>query len=423
MSAPKLSANAGIFDLLWEKEQVAIRVDRIRSHSDSVTGEITVKTLLPGHNVHVHQARLNLTSTSARRGLAKHCEERVPDSALDWQAIIEEMAVMVLVKVREGESVVCLHDVPPREGPRHRLAPLLLEGHPNYVYGDGGTGKSLVAAFCGVLVSSGAQHCGLTTMPGPVLYLDYETSAEEMHERVAAIEEGLGDPACSRILYRFCVQPLANDIEEIQKVVAENEIEFVVVDSAGPALGGEKGDPKDPVIEYFRALRSLRICSLTIDHVTKGEGGRKLPYGSVYKFNLARNVFELRKSQEAGEDEMYVGLYHRKANFGRLLSPTGFRLSLKEAADGTLSSVTFATARVRDVPALMEGASARERIVGFLLSEGPSTAAQIAVALDMPATTVRVRLNEGNNRCFTRTSTGKEPTWAALAKNEGDKGC
>jgi len=416
VSAPKLSANAGIYDLLWEEEQVAIRVDRIRNHSDSVTGEITVKTLLPGHNIHVHQARVNLTSTSARRGVAKHCEERVPDSALDWQKIIEEMAVTVLLKVREGEPVVSLHDVGPREGPRYRLAPVLLEGHPNYLFGDGGTGKSFLAAFFGVLVSSGTQHCGLTTMPGRVLYLDYETSAEEMHERIAAIEEGLGDPGCSRILYRFCVQPLASDIEEIQKVVAENEIEFVIVDSAGPALGGEKGDPKDPVIEYFRALRSLRICSLTTDHITKGEGGRKLPYGSIYKFNLARNVFELRKAQEAGEDEMYVGLYHRKANFGRLLSPIGFRLSLKEAADGTLSSVTFTTAKVRDVPALAEGMGARQRILDWVLSEGSQTVKDISEGLGIATNLVRARLSEGRGKHFIQVTEGKEPRWAALLK-------
>lgn len=414
MTRPSLQVNSGVYLLTWEEDQVAIRIDRLRNHADSLSGEITVKTLLPGTAPHLHQARLNLTSTSARRTLAKHLEERLSEP--DWGAIIEEACVLVLEKQREGEPVVNLQDVAPRTGPRYRLAPLLLEGHPNYVFGDGGTGKSLLAGFFGVVVSSGCQCCGLISMPGRVLYLDYETSAEEMHERIAAIEEGLGDPGCSRILYRFCVQPLANDIEEVQRIVSENEIEFVVVDSAGPALGGEKGDPKDPVIEYFRALRSLRICSLTIDHITKGEGGRKLPYGSIYKFNLARNVFELRKAQEAGEDEMYIGFYHRKANFGKLLSPMGFRLSLREAADGGLATITFEPAKVRDVPELAEGMGARQRILDFLLAEGASTVNEIAQGLTLPTGTIRVRLNDARGKCFTQVTEGREPRWAALAR-------
>jgi hypothetical protein len=414
MSKPEIRVNAGIYDLIWREEQVGIRVDRLRNHSDNLSGEITVKTLLPGVAPHLHQARLNLTSTSARRTLANHLVGRLAE--LDWDGIIEDACVLVLRAYREGEPVLCLKDVAPRTGPRYRLAPLLLEGHPNYLYDDGGTGKSLLAGFFGVLVSSGCQWCGLTTMPGNVLYLDYETSAEEMRERIAAIEKGLADPGCSRIQYRLCVAPLANDIEEIQRIVSEQEIEFVIVDSAGMALGGEKGDPKDPVIEYFRALRSLRICSLTIDHITKGEGGRKLPYGSVYKFNLARNVFEMRKAQEAGDDDMHVGLYHRKANFGKLLPPIGFKLALHDAPDGSLVSVTLEPAKVRDVPSLAEGMGVKDRILAFLLSEGSGTVAEIAAALDMTATMIRARLNDGRGKCFTQVGEGREPKWAALSR-------
>lgn len=412
MSHPILKVNAGIYSLVWEAEQIGIRIDRLRNHSDSLSGEITVMTRRPGYVPHLHQARLNLTSTSARRTLAKHLQEIQPDPDLNWGAIVEDACIMTLEQHRLGEPVVELHDVKPRTGPQHRLAPLLLEGHPNYLYGDGATGKSWLAAFCAVLVSSGFHHCGLDPLPGRALYLDYEMSAEEMRERILAIEAGLGEADCSQIHYRFCVAPLADDIETIQAIVAEQEIDLVIVDSAGPALGGEKGDPKDPVIEYFRALRSLRCSTLTVDHVTKSEGGRKLPYGSIYKFNLARNVFEMRKSQETGEDNLTAGVYHRKSNFGPLLRPMGFKLAFSGDA------VYFTTANVRDVPALAEGMSARDRLLAFLLSEGPATVADMAAALEMTATMVRARLNDGRGKCFTQVDDAREPKWAALSKEE-----
>ena len=80
----------------------------------------------------------------------------------------------------------------------------------------------------------------------------------------------------------------------------------------GPACAGNPNDP-EPTIEYFRALRSLRCCTLTIDHVAKAAAGQRTPFGTVYKTNLSRNVFELRKAQEVDEARISLGLFHRKA--------------------------------------------------------------------------------------------------------------
>jgi len=407
MSKPDLRVNAGIYALVWEAEQVAIRIDRLHENSrNSVTCEITVKTLLPGVHSHLHQAQLNLTSTPARRMLAKHLGECLPE--LDWGAIIEQACVLVLRAYREGEPVVAVRDVPPRQGPRHRLDPLLLEGHPNLIFGAGGMGKSLLAVYFAVLISAGHHANGLSPMPGNVLYLDYETSAEELKERVLGIEAGLGEPGFSNILYRFCVHPLASEIEEIQRIVVEREIEFIIIDSMGPAVGADLNAP-EPIIAFFTALRSLRITSLTLDHVAKN-AATPTPYGNVYKGNLSRSVFELRRQQEPGDDTMQMGLFHRKANFGKLLPPMGL------TATFTPTAITLAPCSVRDIPALAEGMSVRDRMLAFLLSGGSATVAEIAAALGMTATMIRARLNDGRGKCFTQVSEDREPKWAALAK-------
>jgi hypothetical protein len=414
MSKPEIRVGVGIYDLAWADEQIAIRIDRLyqNGHS-SLSGEILVKTLLPAMPSHLHQARLNLTSTSARRTLANHLEERLPE--IDWGAIVEQACVLVLRAYREGEPVVALQDVAPRQGPRFRLDPLILEGHPTLIFGPSGVGKSLLALYFGVLISSGHHHQGLSPMPGNCLYLDYEASPEEQHERVMAIETGLGESGFSNILYRYSHQPLASDIEEIQRIVSENEIEFAIVDSMGFACGGDPNSP-EAILAYFAALRSLRITTLTLDHVAKN-AITPTPFGSVYKTNLSRSVFELRREQEPGEDTMQMGLFHRKANFGSLLPPMGLAATIiVDPVTKKPVTITFAPCSLRDIPALAEGMSVRERIKNLLPSSGPLTAKQIAEELDIPQTSVRSALNRFKGRNFTRLTGGPEPTWAALTE-------
>lgn len=409
MTVPNLRVNTGIYELVWDQEQVAIRIDRLHENSgSSVTGEILVKTLLPGTPPHLHQARLNLTSTQARRTVVKHLGERLPDP--DWATIIEQACVLVLQSYREGEPVIAVSDVPDRSRPRHRLGPLLVEGHPNMIFGAGGIGKSLLAQYFAVLVSTGHQHNGLSPIPGNVLFLDYETSPEELKERVVAIEAGLGETGFSNVQYRFCVQPIANDIELIQRIVSEKEIEFVVVDSMGPACGADPSDPA-AVIGYFSALRSLRVTTLTLDHVAKN-AATPTPYGSVYKTNLCRSVFELRKDQEPGEDTMRLGLFHRKANFGKLIPPMGL------VANFTPDTIAFSTCPVRDIPALAEGMSIKERIRNLLVDAGTLTVGEIAEELDKPADTIRKIVNRYKGNVFTRTTDGPDARWAALSKEK-----
>lgn len=409
MSRPTLRANAGIYTLVWEQEKISVRIDRLREDGhNNVTGEILVQTLLPATPSHLHQARLNLTSTAARRTLATQLRERIEEP--DWTMIVEQACVLVLQKHREGEPAIDLKDMPAPEGPHYRLEPLLPEGHPSLIFGAGGVGKSLLALYFAVLVSSGYQWHNLIAMPGRVLFLDFETSGSELRERAIAIEAGLRDPGGSDIVYRFCVQPLANDIEQIQRIVSDRQIELVIIDSLGPACGGNPND-SEPVIAYFRALRSLRITTLTIDHPAKN-ATTATPYGSVYKLNLSRSVFELRKEQEPGEDAMRLGLFHRKTNFGKLLPPIGLHVAF------TPTSITFSPCAVRDVPELAEGMSTRQRIEDLLLAAGPLKVSEMAEELDVSQASVRRTLNRFKGRTFTRLTGGPEASWAMATSEE-----
>ena len=361
---PEVVSNAGIYKLTWPEHDIAIRLDRLHDRSEAVSAEVSIKSSLPGQPSHLHQARLNLTSTTARKTLAAFLTERYGASA-PWGDILEQMCVLVLEHYRTGEPPVELGKLPRREALRYRVNPLLLEGQANMIYGAGQTGKSMMADYLAVLVDSPLNQNGLEAEPGNICIIDYETDEEEVAERVRMLQAGAGVETPTNIIYRYGRLPFADDIEQIQRIVVEHDIDLVIVDSLGMAAGGDQ-DKSTDLIRYFQALRTLKCTSLTIDHVNK-EG--KL-YGNVYKFNEARNIWECKASAEPGTDILDIGLYHRKMNNGRLLKPLGFRFSF------TGTQCVVSKQAVKDIPVLAAAMPLRLQLRD-VLSRGALTTKQI----------------------------------------------
>ena len=239
-----------------------------------------------------------------------------------------------------------------------------------------------------------------TPIQGKVLYLDYETNREIAARRFQAITRGFGFSETSGVLYRFCFQPLAADIAEIQKIVAEEDIEFIVVDSAGPACGGDP-ESASSAINYFTSLRSLRKTTLTIAHRSKG--GSVGPFGSVYWVNYPRATYELKKSQEMDDDVMHVALIHRKANEGRLQEPVSFRFTFR------LGSVTVTEESLEDVPGFVGELPLSEQLFQTLQEYGPQSAKDLANMTGLNLGSIQVILSRDSR--FKRVGSSK---WDAI---------
>ncbi|MBT9143923.1 MAG: hypothetical protein DDT29_02337 [Dehalococcoidia bacterium] len=185
----------------------------------------------------------------------------------------------------------------------------------------------------------------------------------------------------------------------------------MIVDSVGGACGGEP-ESAEVVLRYFMALRSLKITTLSIDHVTKA-GDTKMPFGSVYKANSARSIYELRKSQEAGEGWMDIGLYHRKCNVGRLQKPFGLRIDYFE--DDHQPSILFSRSDIREVPGLTEGLTLQDQIVA-VLRHGAMTVAEIASEISANQGSVKAALYRYKNRFVMADPLGKR--WGLLSSEK-----
>ncbi len=114
-------------------------------------------------------------------------------------------------------------------------------------------------------------------------------------------------------------------------MVAEHDIELVILDSVGPACGDIMAP--DLIIRAFNAVRHITsytgAAALLLGHTTKEDRKQgnqyRLPLGSIYFENLPRATWELR-SEEGDSDVLEVGLFSRKSNLcGRNPSGSGSR--------------------------------------------------------------------------------------------------
>src|SRR5262249_25640640 len=159
-------------------------------------------------------------------------------------------------------------------------------------------------------------------------YLDWETSREDLDDRVYRHALGLGVPAPAGLIgYRQMERPLAQDEAAIRAEIHRLRSEFLIVDSWAPACG-VGADGSDATMAAIAAVRSLGLPCLALAHVSKAMAdskGAARPYGSVFNNNLARNAWEIKRADSGDEGHAVIGCYHRKVNDARYRRPFGLR--------------------------------------------------------------------------------------------------
>lgn len=371
---------------------VTVEVSRIEAAKSEMHGVIRVTSSTHGISPNLHQARFNLTSTSSRTSLIKFLEKR--DGETDWAEIIEQVCTRVLDAVREGEPVIRITDAPQAAERIYRVGPLVIDGFPNIIFGPGGAGKSQLAAMLAMAVhgdgGKGWSLCDLEVVPGPVLVCDWELDDVTYRSMCEPIAAGFGIPLPD-FHYRRCVAPLAEEAASIGRYVEREGIAMVVVDSLGYAIGGDKAS-QELTMKMFAAIRGWKRTTLCVDHITNDETTGNRPYGSVYTVNSARSLWRVRAHQEEGSNELSVGLFQTKANFGKQ-PPVGF---LFRFSDGETS---IERQDVRGVAAFADNLSLSMRIRTALLdARAALTVADIAERLGMTdkrgLSTIAVRCSE-----------------------------
>lgn len=370
---------------LFRVDGVEVEMTRFtEDRRDGLKAEVEVRSLIPPRGI-IHQARLNLTSTESRARFVRACVERVSEDwhgDTDFRAIIEACCIRALERWRRGEPPKDLLSVPLRERPRWKLRPFLENGGPTVLFAYGESGKSLLALAMAVDMASCAGLVGESMEPPcPVLMLDWEADEYAHAERLRAILAGAGVSLVAPIYYQRMSSSLAEAAATLSREIARLNVGAVIIDSMGMARSGEAKDA-GPTIDVFRAIRTLRVPALVLDHLPK-DGDGDNPYGSIYTTNLARITWRLEALKT--EEGHRVLLVNKKSNNAGRLPRVGLDLQFEtEPETDLLRSVTIRHIDASTIAAMLSTAPLTDRILGVLRNGGPMAPAEIAeeLALD-----------------------------------------
>jgi hypothetical protein len=314
--------------------------------------------------------KANLTRQIENIGYLPACEP----AYLDWERKVNDIALAVMQNCRQDEPIREVMSNPDITlVPDYLLKPLLYKGHPNVIFGDKGSLKSLMALICAYIVQLPYVENRLNLIPEAetsciCLYLDYEDNENSFTKRWTAIQRGfhVRDDLEMPIYYKRMDIRLADAVQTLQPEIEDRHIKLLIVDSLGPAARGNLNDP-EPAIEYHQALRTLGITSLTLAHRAKNMGAKTgSVFGSVFFSTLARSIWECTAEEEMYEGEKVICLEHIEAN----LSGDHERLGYKVMFDMDNSIITAEPTELKDT-GLADKLSLPWRIKNTLLRDGP----------------------------------------------------
>jgi DNA-binding transcriptional ArsR family regulator len=267
--------------------------------------------------------------------------------------------------------------------------------HATNLYGDSGTGKSLLALYLALCVIEGIPFLNFpTTKRGKVLYLDLELDAEIHTLRWWAIARGAGyETPPKGLRYVRWTEGLIGHEQELWELIEQEQPVLLIVDSFGKAVG----KPLDPdlAIALYNLFDALPVPVLVIDHTAKlnpeipVESARE--YGTVYKRHYARSAIQVDLQ---GSEYGQIGLIlrHQKSNFGRLAPEIPLSLAFVEE-DGVMLEVRLQYGG-QAVQANAELFGRRGEVVRFLSENGEATQKQIASDTGIPQPRVSILLKQ-----------------------------
>jgi hypothetical protein len=381
---------------LWIYEQGGLQAEfkHLRQERGGMygglNGEVRIVTTLPGVNPHLHEARLNLSATSARDTIAKVLIKRAPGFEREQiEDFVESACVLVMRAFNKGEPFVNLstHTYTP---PQFAVANLFPKNKRNQVYAPAEHFKTtLMLAFL-MDIATGQDTLGFSTQQCPVSYLDWETDSDDATNLWHRLAWGRGLDVIPDLHYRRCHNPIWVEAESASVEFSREGVGTVLLDSAFWACGGNPND-QEKVGLMFEGIDALgSVTSVLLNHTgaSEGEKTRRRHYGLEHFRNAVRASWELRKAETPGQSSVVnLGLYRDKLNMRRSgEGPYGFVISF-DGDDGPISIVRKDEA-ITDAPELDESRPAGDRILD-VLAEGKANRKYLMERLNLPEGTVK----------------------------------
>ena len=396
------------------QDGLTIVMDRIKEERGDVIGDMTIEAdpakYVDLSNPHIITQKQNMSSGTSKDRIAKILSGKLETP--DWDSIIEYVCTKSMRKHREGHPLVQIGDHEPRKEVPYVLHPLIRRDVPCILYGESGIGKSYISLFICLLVTNEISAVGLTPTKANILYLDWEDGEQNLDERLKALAKGLNIQT-PQLYYQYMDGMFRDQVHMVAKRIADNNIDLIIIDSKGAAIGGRINEA-DTTVQLFNYIRSLRVTSIVIDHVAKQSAIG--PIGSTYTVAEARNVWEMRASKTIADNRLRIGFYHRKTNMSKKHMPFALEFIFSEDENEIVQSVKVEQADVTDDADTRAALPLVERIKIYHSSLSDpygvyeaQSVEDIADAVSSKAGTVRARLSE---------NVGKEGFWEKAGTGE-----
>jgi len=301
----------------YNSEGITMEVNSLRGTERGIVGVLSCK-----HGSKSHTTVVNLSDVKSIQSFIAVASRQFRISELSLESIVFDFVREVL------ERFYALPNIEPLEmldNPQHSflIEDFILENNFNLLFARGGTGKSFIALLVAVLVQNADKFKDAILKPTKkknVLYLDWEADKQTISARYTKIVRGMFMESLEPPLYMQLSRPLFEHVTELTKLIEENDIGLVIIDSVGLACGGSIED-QSTALAFFQASRELitRGCTvLALTHMSKSalEGELKTPIGSIYFENMPRLTWQILSNVEGNTTRLRVVL--RKSNVGKL---------------------------------------------------------------------------------------------------------
>jgi len=334
--------------------------------------------------------KLNSSHSTGWRSIPRELSKRLPGIDIEGamtMAVHDEMEWF-----KQGDDAVRLGTTV-REGERpFVLDPFISSGGTTVMYGEGGLSKSLVALAMAISVSTGVPIFGQEpTVIGPVVYFDYEDDPIVHDIRLQAICRSFGiNPSDVEVYHVPLIGRVNTSKRMMTKKVQEYEAVLGILDSVGMGRGGSAVAAED-TIRLFRALRSIGVPFLAIDHVSKESKKSKDvdvdAYGSIYTMNSARLAWHLTRSHT--QDSNTIAMYAKNTKANHVQRQKSRMIEVKYINDerGVPKHIEITVSD--DFGMVRESVSTHQRIM-MLLGRGPLTYEEIADELGVTKNNVQL---------------------------------
>ena len=384
---------------------ITITADDIKRKSDELIALLCVRSTMVGlrtvEDDILKTGTLNFYAQTSRVTWVKSLRAACPGEAqsLDWETYLERFVNQVIKSERLGDPLIELSDVELSEANRYLIPGLVSAEETTIWFGDGGSMKSYLALAAGATISMGnSDYLGVDPNERrKVGYVDWEWGAQAHRRRLGRLA---GNGVMPKMSYIRCDRPLTHEVPRLQRLVHENNLGFLILDSIVFGCDGP-AENSDTAGRYIMAVRQLGVPCLLIAHVTKAEDGDKKPFGSAFWANSARLTWFIKKSGEYGDQAM-IGMFNRKNNDDKNLDPRAFRFWFQDDLLRTVISPA-STDEIANEPEIADRLPVRDRIIAAVRHE-PKTMVQIAeeIGKSVESVATTIRRDEAKGRTFTR---------------------